>query len=56
MDVEIKPCPFCGAEPKLDVYGNGHHYQVSCPSCKCIHIGVFYSYGTDAINAWNKRV
>jgi Lar family restriction alleviation protein len=52
----IKPCPFCGQEPRLESFGKPGDFQVWCPYCNCIHMGVFYERGTDAINAWNRRV
>ena len=30
-DTELKPCPFCGTEPKTRI-DDGRHYVVYCPS------------------------
>ena len=59
----LKPCPFCGKEPKLATsYCVGHGdmsigYVVKCTNAKC---GVFshtlvHAKKEDAIKAWNTR-
>lgn len=66
--IELKPCPFCGGNAKLDYdthLGHGEKYNVYFVKCKeCGARGGRFDdfYGTpkenaitDAIMAWNKR-
>ena len=52
----LKPCPFCGAQPKRDGPAPGLHAVVFCPRERC---GVKpYANGstlTYATRRWNRR-
>lgn len=58
---EIKKCPFCGGEAKInteDVFAE-EGYFVGCVNEDCIGstvIGVIFYEKEDAIRAWNRRV
>lgn len=53
--VELKPCPFCGQEPKRVQSGL---YYVMCANPKCLvsTFTVGYVRMSDATKAWNRRV
>ncbi len=62
-DVELKPCPFCGAKPieesRLSPAGAGRRkiYMVVCNNLDCSiapHTNYFLMR-EDARNAWNRR-
>jgi hypothetical protein len=46
MPAELKPCPFCGGLPKIDLRGN-----VVCLNCPA---WISAQYG-DAVAIWNRR-
>lgn len=56
MSVELKPCPFCGAEPVLspDYFGR---YDVRClnADCKIMPATSVYLTPEDAAEVWNRR-
>jgi hypothetical protein len=55
MTKELKPCPFCGGEAKLEGPGDGwgEFYKVSCPPC----VSQSFTASRDVvIGEWNKRV
>lgn len=50
--IELKPCPFCGADGiKLTYDGKG--YLIECSGCKA-ETDV-YDTAYDAVVAWNRR-
>lgn len=52
----LKPCPFCGSEPKIEVLGGpqSNHRTIQCTKCKCdLHWQITEDL---AVAAWNKRV
>ena len=55
---ELKPCPFCGSEAKLDENANGLGYPlfylVYCPNCAAVCR--MYEEKDAAIRAWNRRI
>ena len=64
MNVELKPCPFCGSEAKLRKY-NGHSiilkrnvdcYIVMCTGKECMCGTSFAQTESGAIQVWNTRV
>lgn len=59
--VELLPCPFCGAEqaaktggPKLMVSDSGRGWTVRCTACLARGENRFVA--ADAVNAWNTRI
>ena len=59
---DLKPCPFCGADPYTEE-GGTEGYYVSCPACLCVvgeawgqsgGLGLFKTEA-EAIAAWNRR-
>lgn len=64
---ELKPCPFCGATPKIQQDFRYPRpscqkriaWEVVCPNYKCIIGNVdnnYYLSKAEAIEAWNRRV
>ena len=53
LNDELKPCPFCGKEPKINQSEFSHRYWVACEDCCCLN-KVFYTKD-EAIKAWNSR-
>ena len=64
-DVELKPCPFCGSEPKLksDVRHGGdakntvgvHYYWIKCPNDYCRVASMSVDSREMAAELWNRR-
>ncbi len=52
MNIELKPCPFCGGEAIL-AETTGDEVLVECCNCYA-HTGI-YAYEQEAIEAWNSR-
>ena len=50
---ELKPCPFCGGEALIDIYGAEGTYKVICDDCGSTG-GTRYEEA-EAIKAWNSR-
>ena len=56
MNEKLKPCPFCGGVPKMEVLGGlgSTHRTISCTGCKCdLH---WQPTEELAIRKWNIRV
>lgn len=55
MTHKLKPCPFCGDEPKLTVGYDGP--RIGCENRKCLIAPSTDNYADegDAIAAWNRR-
>lgn len=65
IEVDLKPCPFCGGIPEVQQFANPKNfYSIQCPDCRCGTDG-FHTNRTDGTaeenieaNAaiWNRRV
>lgn len=62
---KLLPCPFCGANPEMEIIGNAHTPKrsvvVKCPQCriKRTDSGIILTIETLAIEAtkrWNQRI
>lgn len=52
--IELKPCPFCGSEPKGTLQtGGGIVIAIRC--CECKAMGPHAASESKAIEKWNKR-
>ena len=49
---ELKPCPFCGGEPKIMDMGFPH--WIYCKKCGARVHGCTYDV-KDSVEAWNRR-
>ena len=68
MSEELKPCPFCGGKPWINItplYGALASYEVECPYCrvkKWSEIGLvddeegMETRKQSVIEAWNRRI
>ena len=56
METELKPCPFCGGEAKIQEY-NGGFAAVGCSNGRCyMHPHAFgFPSAEDAAERWNRR-
>jgi hypothetical protein len=58
--MRLLPCPFCGAEPKMDQYNvkGTNHWDVSCMNDDCLVLVETDEFESqeEAIRAWNKRI
>lgn len=53
---KIKPCPFCGDKPKIELYKSwmpGYGFVIRC--CSMINYDLSYGSKYYAVKAWNKR-
>lgn len=64
MTDKLKPCPFCGGEPKVyedtvDAVGaivfDGGWYIGTCSIVCRVHFGGYFPTEQDAIKTWNTR-
>lgn len=54
----IKPCPFCGAEARLEIRGYDHkrEYRVACSAVNnCGGSQYWFDKQREAVAAWNRR-
>lgn len=55
MCYEVKPCPFCGGDPQIEI-GGEHFTSISCKECGVRTPAKFGEDRTEkAITAWNTR-
>lgn len=57
---ELKPCPWCGAQPRVSRYSSksfGDQWQVECANDKCwVEAGTSaYDSENKSLNVWNTR-
>ena len=53
--IELKPCPFCGGEAKVEMDESWYwEYAVSCTKCFAT-INLYFAAEEEAAEAWNKR-
>lgn len=53
----LKPCPFCGGEAKMNIHrfaGLSNSYGVECKECMT-QSSQFFATREQAIAAWNRR-
>ena len=59
MQVELKPCPFCGGDNASQFFhadtGYGASWHVECLAKDCGAGTSFYDTEAEAIAAWNRR-
>ena len=53
-ETELKPCPFCGGEAKLEKADMGC-WKIKCTKCPCDFGRYWYLRKRDAKKAWNRR-
>lgn len=54
MEEELKPCPFCGEEPKMQELADRKRFRVMCMG-KCHNVALI-AYGKENVTeAWNTR-
>lgn len=53
LDVDLKPCPFCGGKAILAQISESDDYYVVCEDCV---VYTDFRPKEKAINAWNTRV
>lgn len=52
----IKPCPFCGAEPRWSISTEDNDYEIQCPNMACpVLLTCCRGNEAEAIAAWNTR-
>ncbi len=54
---ELKPCPFCGAQPKTDTIaknGEAYDWRITCSSCVAIMCSL--TSADELKRRWNRRV
>lgn len=56
MNNELKPCPFCGRTPELELFNDGFFDYARIRCCHLIFDWCSDKTGEQAIKAWNNRV
>lgn len=61
---QLKPCPFCGGEPKKIFIGNDRtkkrSIEIKCPKCRCKRVNAAIHHSQEwldevATKNWNQR-
>jgi len=54
---ELKPCPFCGAEPTMswEHYLSGDEFYIRCENEKCLGASFQDADAEKAMDQWNTR-
>lgn len=52
MKISLKPCPFCGGEPRL--VSSGRHKRIKC--MKCLAGTTTRSNIMTVVDMWNRRI
>jgi Lar family restriction alleviation protein len=52
---ELKPCPFCGGTPILELFNDGFFDYVRIRCCRVMFDWCGDETGEQAIAAWNRR-
>lgn len=58
MIMELKPCPFCGSEPKYfdhSEHNDDEWHEVACTNHECTYLIAQKSTKESAFTAWNTR-
>ena len=58
MNIELKPCPFCGGEANLVEDPHNWVWSIGCSNDKCLGfsgLGWTYTSEREAAEAWNTR-
>ena len=59
MDINLKPCPFCGKEPVVDSQINEYgdlEFSVMCVNDSCfVEVQTRYMSFRETVYAWNRR-
>jgi len=55
MDIQLKPCPFCGNVPQMELFFDGffHYARITC--CHLVFDWCEDKTGEKAAAAWNRR-
>jgi len=59
MTETLKPCPFCGRQPRMgSLGGDQQNWAIWCEGCKipCSETGYNGETKEDMIKAWNERI
>ena len=54
MEEKLKPCPFCGSEPRRTV--KNQRLSVECPQCVSVGFHNHVRLGCLADSQWNERL
>lgn len=52
---EIKPCPFCGGEAKLQRFGRFYYISCENENCECLVESGYMNTEESAVESWNRR-